>query len=61
MTDGEYRKLCRLYGIDDRERERWVANDESLYRWWKSSRVSISQFIRENRKEIASAIIGVIH
>lgn len=41
---------------NDRERELWVLNDEGLHSWWKSTRMSMRQFIRENRQEIDEAI-----
>lgn len=44
--------------MNDTEREEWVNNDEGLYLWWKSSRVGITTFIRQNRKEIDQAIKG---
>lgn len=34
----------------------WIMNDEGLYNWWKSSRLSIRNFIRENRSELISMI-----
>ena len=39
----------------------WIDNDEGLYLWWKRSRQSKHQFIRENRDELESAILGVIN
>ena len=58
MTEQEYRAKCRQYGINDRERELWVLNSEGLYNWHKRSRLSISAFVREYRREIAEYIIG---
>lgn len=38
------------------EREMWILNDEGLYNWWQSSRMSKRNFIKEHREEIDSAI-----
>lgn len=46
--------------MNDTERRNWVNNDEGLYNWWKSTRLSLTAFIRENRKEIDAAINPVI-
>lgn len=45
--------------MNHNEREQWINNDEGLYRWWKSSRLPLRQFIRENREDIAAAIRNV--
>lgn len=37
-------------------REQWIDNDEGLYNWWKSTRLSKAKFIKENRAEIDAAI-----
>ena len=42
--------------MNDSEREIWILNDEGLYHWWKSSRLSMRRFIRENRETLTSAI-----
>lgn len=42
--------------MNDHERELWVLNDEGLYRWWKSTRMPIRKFIRENRQELTDCI-----
>ena len=42
--------------MNDREREMWVNNDESLYNWWRPSRQSMRAFIRENRAELTECI-----
>jgi hypothetical protein len=42
--------------LNDDEREQWINNDEGLYSWWRSSRLSMRNFIRENRAEISEAI-----
>lgn len=38
------------------ERSQWIDNDEGLYNWWRSSRQSKAQFIRDNHAEIDAAI-----
>lgn len=45
--------------LNDQERSLWIDNDEGLYSWWKSSRQSKRDFIRENKAEIDAAIIAV--
>lgn len=45
--------------MNNTEREQWVNNDEGLYNWWKSTRLPLRQFIRENRDEIDAAIRNV--
>ena len=42
--------------MNDQERTMWVQNEEDLYNWWRSTRQSITVFVRENRKEIDQAI-----
>lgn len=42
--------------MNDRERELWVLNDEGLYLGWKSTRLPIRRFIRENRQELTDCI-----
>jgi hypothetical protein len=42
--------------MNDRERELWVMNDEGLYTWWRSTKLSMRGFLRENRKELDSYI-----
>ena len=39
------------------ERVEWVQNNEGLYRWWKSTRMSIYKFVVEYRTEIDKAIV----
>lgn len=47
--------------MDDNERKMWVNNDEGLYNWWKSSRMSLTAFVKENRAEIDEAINSVLN
>lgn len=42
--------------LNDKERELWVLNDEGLYNWQRSSRLSMRNFIRENRAELDAYI-----
>jgi len=41
---------------NDKERELWVNNDESLYHWFQRSRQGLTRFVREHRKEIDSYV-----
>ncbi len=45
--------------MNSTEREQWISNDEGLYDWWKSSRLSMREFIRQHRAEIDAAIEAV--
>lgn len=45
--------------MNNTEREQWIDNDEGLYDWWRSSRLSKREFIRRNREEIDAAIRNV--
>lgn len=45
--------------MNNTEREQWIDNDEGLYRWWKSSRLSKREFIKASRDEIDAAIRNV--
>jgi hypothetical protein len=45
-------RLDKPMKLNDNDREQWIANDESLYNWWRGSRQSMRQFIRENRAEL---------
>ena len=47
-------------GINNADREQWIDNDEGLYSWWKSSRLSKREFIKQNKAEIDAAIENVI-
>lgn len=52
--------MRRGTGLNDSEREMWVNNDEGLYNWFRSSRLSMREFLRQNRAEIDAAITGVL-
>ena len=49
--------------LNDMEREQWVANDEGLYNWWRWSipRISLRQFVKENRDELTRIILEAIN
>jgi len=46
--------------LNDEERRLWVLNDEGLYNWWQSSRLSMRRFIRENRSELDKFIRSAV-
>lgn len=46
--------------MNDTDRSQWIDNDEGLYDWWKSTRLSKREFIRQNRAEIDAAIRPVL-
>ena len=46
--------------LNDTDRTEWIDNDEGLYNWWRSSRQSKRQFIRENREELDASINRVL-
>lgn len=47
--------------LNNKDRSQWIDNDEGLYSWWKSSRLSKTAFIRENREEIDMVINRVLN
>lgn len=42
--------------INDNDRRQWIANDEYLYSWQRSSRLPVRMFIREFRAELDAYI-----
>lgn len=42
--------------MNDDERELWVLNDPALHYSWKNSKLSIRQFIRQNRQMLTELI-----
>jgi len=42
--------------MNNDERSLWIDNDEGLYNWWRSSRLSKRDFIKEKRDLIDAAI-----
>lgn len=51
------RGICKLNNDDRRQ---WIDNDEGLYNWQRSSRQSVSAFIRDNKTELDRAICGAL-
>ena len=47
--------------MNNNERENWINNDESLYNLWKSSRLSMRNFIKANKEEIDHAINALLN
>ena len=47
--------------LNNSDREQWIDNDEGLYRWWKQSRLSKRNFIKENKEDIDKAILNVLN
>jgi len=45
--------------LNDTDREQWIDNDEGLYNWWRSSRLSKREFIRQNRDELTQIILNI--
>lgn len=45
--------------MNNTEREQWIDNDEGLYDWWRGSRLSKREFIKQNRAEIDEVINNV--
>jgi hypothetical protein len=45
--------------LNDDDRAEWLANDEGLYEWWRSSGQGKRVFIRANRAEIDAVIRNV--
>lgn len=45
--------------MNDNEREQWVSNDEGLYNEQRRSRLSMRDFIRQNRAMIDECIGNV--
>ncbi len=42
--------------MNDSGRSEWIDNDEGLYNYWKSSRLSKKEFIKKHRAEIDDVI-----
>lgn len=45
--------------MNDTDRAQWIDNDEGLYNWWRSSRLSKKAFINANRAAITEAVENV--
>lgn len=46
--------------MNDTERSQWVDNDEGLYRLWKFSKLSKTQFVRTRRVDIDAVIKAIV-
>ncbi len=42
--------------MNNNDRSQWINNDEGLYNWWKSSRMSMTKFIKEIDEAITNAL-----
>lgn len=42
--------------LNDDDRRQWIANDEYLYNWQRTSRLPMRMFLREYRKELDAYI-----
>ena len=49
--------MSKKITLNDKDRRQWVANEEGLYNWWKSSKMGLYRFVRENRKELTTIIM----
>jgi hypothetical protein len=38
--------------MNNNDRSEWIDNDEVLYWWWRRSRLSKTEFIKQNKEEI---------
>lgn len=38
--------------LNDKDRAQWIDNDEGLYNWKRSTRLSMREFIKQNRAVI---------
>ena len=53
---GGWEARMRKQTLNDEDRRQWIANDEGLYRWQRSSRLNMRAFIRANRAELDEVI-----
>ena len=51
----------KRFTLNDENRREWVMNDEGLYNWYRSSRLPIQEFVRENRDELTEIILRVVN
>ncbi len=47
--------------MNNSTRSQWIDNDEGLYNWWRQSKQSKRNFIKENREEIDRVINNVLN
>ena len=45
--------------LNNDDRRDWINNDEGLYSWWRSSRLNMADFIKQNKDEIDACILQV--
>lgn len=48
------------FTLNDSDRAQWIANDEGLYNWQRESRLSMRNFIKENRAELDACILRAL-
>lgn len=46
--------------MNNKEREMWVLNDEDLYNWWKSTKLSMTRFLKDKRLLVDKYINALI-
>jgi hypothetical protein len=46
--------------ITIRDIEQWIDNDEGLYNWFRGSRLSKREFIKQNKEELKACIDNVL-
>jgi len=51
----------RTRKLNNDDRRQWIDNDEGLYNWYRSSRLSMTKFIKENKEELDAAINRVLN
>jgi hypothetical protein len=49
-----------MYNITTKEIELWLDNDEGLYNWFRGSRLSKREFIKQHRNELKECISRVV-
>jgi hypothetical protein len=45
--------------MNNEDRRQWIENDEGLYNRFKSSGLSMTEFIRQNRKFVDEVVVNV--
>lgn len=53
--------MARDRRLNNSEREQWINNDEGLYNWKRRSRLSMREFIRQNREELDRLILAQLN
>lgn len=51
----------RVTAMSVKDISQWIDNDEGLYCWWKSSKQSKRDFIKDNRAELETCINQVVN